>query len=91
LKDQGNEGATALRARLSVIQGYAILDENHEQGEQNPKTGFRHRRRAFRPVACSGGGNSSPLSFSTFGGRCFPAGPSLEPGEIRIAERLRFT
>jgi hypothetical protein len=52
---------------------------------------LRQRCRGFRPAACSGGGDSSPLSFSTFGGRCFPAGPSFEPGEIGIAELLRFT
>lgn len=52
---------------------------------------LRHRCRGFRPAFCSGGGKSSPLSFSTFGGRCFPAGPSFEPGEIGIAELLRFT
>ena len=49
----------------------------------------RHRFRGFRPAVCSGGGKSSPLSFSTFGGCCFPAGPSFEPGENR--ELLRFT
>ena len=46
---------------------------------------------AFRLRVCSGGGNSSPLSFSIFGGRFFPAGPSLEPGETDVAELLRFT
>ena len=40
------------------------------------------RRRRFSSDARSGGGTSSPLSFSTFGGRFFPAGPSLLPGEM---------
>jgi hypothetical protein len=52
--------------------------------------GLRHRYRLFRLSVCSGGGNSSPLSFSTLGGRCFPAGPSLEPGEIELSLLLTF-
>jgi hypothetical protein len=46
---------------------------------------------SLRLSACSGGGSSSRLSFSTFGARRFPAGPSFVPGEIGIAELLRFT
>jgi hypothetical protein len=40
--------------------------------------------------ARSGGGTSSPCSFSSLGGRFFPAGPSFRPGEMGALELFCF-
>ena len=48
------------------------------------------RRGPFWREARSGGGTSPPCSFSTLGGRFFPAGPSLRPGEIGVVDVFCF-
>jgi hypothetical protein len=57
---------------------------------REPEAAPTQRRRCLPSEALSGGGTSSPCSFSTLGGRLFPAGPSLRPGEMRTVEVFGF-